>query len=294
MAVGVPADTPPFSGLGARRTCNCEAYRLNCLTGGEWLRNQRGIWRFVYDKKRDLRGGADHPAVWPVALPRRLIRLFTHEGQLVLDPFSGTGTTLLAARDTGRNAVGIDISAEYTNIAERRLKPTLLPTPRQIPVCDTAANVHRWIPPGSVSLVVTSPPYTNILNRERRNVSRRNRRDSRYGTDGRYTDLPGDLGNMPLGRYLTTLGDIFENILGLLRPKGHCVINIADIWVDDRRILLHQMVTDELRDRGYELRNVIIWDRTNIVNGMGIFGYPSNYITMSTTFEYLLDFWRPA
>ena len=50
---------------------------------------------------------------------------------------------------------------------------------------------------------------------------------------------------------------------------------------------------EELRKRGYELRNIIIWDRTNLVNGIGIFGWPSNYITMGVTFEYLLDFWRP-
>jgi len=50
---------------------------------------------------------------------------------------------------------------------------------------------------------------------------------------------------------------------------------------------------EELRKRGYELRNIIIWDRTNVVNQIGIFGWPSNYITMGVTFEYLLDFWRP-
>ncbi|MEW6655224.1 MAG: site-specific DNA-methyltransferase, partial [Bacteroidota bacterium] len=58
-------------------------------------------------------------------------------------------------------------------------------------------------------------------------------------------------------------------------------------------ITIHVALINELRERGYELRNTIIWDRTNIVNKIGIFGYPSNYITMGTTFEYLLDFWRP-
>ena len=43
---------------------------------------------------------------------------------------------------------------------------------------------------------------------------------------------------------------------------------------------------------GYKLRNTIIWDRTNIVNKVGIFGWPSNYITMGTTFEYILHFMR--
>jgi hypothetical protein len=66
------------------------------------------------------------------------------------------------------------------------------------------------------------------------------------------------------------------------------------MWWQNRRITLHIALVEELRKRGYELRNIIIWDRTNIVNRVGIFGWPSNYITMGTTFEYLLDFWRPA
>lgn len=71
------------------------------------------------------------------------------------------------------------------------------------------------------------------------------------------------------------------------------MINVPDMWWEDRRITLHISLVEVLRAVGYELRNIIIWDRTNIVNRIGIFGWPSNYITMGTTFEYLLDFWRP-
>ena len=89
------------------------------------------------------------------------------------------------------------------------------------------------------------------------------------------------------------MGDIYESLLPRLRPRGHCVINVPDMWWENHRITIHISVIDELRKRGYELRNIIIWDRTNIVNRIGIFGWPSNYITMGVTFEYLLDFWRP-
>ena len=88
-------------------------------------------------------------------------------------------------------------------------------------------------------------------------------------------------------------GDIFESLLPLLRPKAHCVINISDMWWQNKRITIHIAIVEELRKRGYELRNIIIWDKTNIVNQIGIFGWPSNYITMGVTYEYLLDFWRP-
>jgi len=98
---------------------------------------------------------------------------------------------------------------------------------------------------------------------------------------------------MEIGKYTEEMGKIFENLLPLLVPKGHCVINVPDMWWKNKRITIHVSLINEFRKIGYELRNIIIWDRTNIVNGVGIFGWPSNYITMGTTFEYLLDFWRP-
>ncbi len=98
---------------------------------------------------------------------------------------------------------------------------------------------------------------------------------------------------MSIESYASAMGDIFEGLLPLLKEKGHCVINVPDMWWENRRITIHVSLIEELRKRGYELRNIIIWDRTNIVNNIGIFGWPSNYITMGVTFEYLLDFWKP-
>ena len=101
------------------------------------------------------------------------------------------------------------------------------------------------------------------------------------------------MGTLELDGYRKAMGDVFEDLLTLLKPKAHCVVNVPDMWWEDRRVTIHIALVDELRSRGYELRNIIIWDRTNVVNRVGIFGWPSNYITMGTTFEYLLDFRRP-
>lgn len=62
-----------------------------------------------------------HPAPFPVDLPRRLIELYTYAGDLVLDPFVGSGTTALAAQQTGRHYVGFDIERDYIELATRRL-----------------------------------------------------------------------------------------------------------------------------------------------------------------------------
>ncbi len=66
-----------------------------------------------------------HPAPFPVEIPRRLIRLYTYQGERVLDPFVGTGTTLVAARALGREAVGYDLSPEYCALAQRKLEGDL-------------------------------------------------------------------------------------------------------------------------------------------------------------------------
>ena len=62
-----------------------------------------------------------HPAPFPVELPRRLIELFTYEGDVVLDPFLGSGTTAVAAIRTGRHYVGFDTDASYVATARRRI-----------------------------------------------------------------------------------------------------------------------------------------------------------------------------
>lgn len=279
--------------IGNTRTCSCPPNHVNCMTAKEWIKCQLGVWQFVYEG-RDIRDKNIHPATFPIALSKRVISLFTHEGELVLDPFVGSGTTLIAARDLNRNAIGFDLQEKYINLCVDRLASNnLLNRAQQLAIQDDARNIPVYLEPETVSMIWTSPPYANLLNRKRLNKSRRDRRNEQFGRVEQYSQDPRDLGTMPIEEYTKAMGDIFEALLPLLRPKAHCVINVPDMWWEDQRITIHVALIEELRKRGYELRNIIIWDRTNIVNRIGIFGWPSNYITMGTTFEYLLDFWRP-
>lgn len=259
----------------------------------EWLKSQLGVWQFTYEN-RDIRDKNVHPATFPISLSKKVIELFTHKGELVLDPFVGSGTTLVTAQDIDRNAVGFDLKEDYIKLCGKRLvTERLFNTSQQIAIQDDAKNISKYFDKESISLIFTSPPYANLLNRERKNKSRRNRKNEQLGRVEQYSQDPRDLGTMEQTQYTSSMGEIFEYILPLLKPKSHCVINIPDMWWKNRRITLHVSLITELRKRGYELRNTIIWDRTNVVNGIGIFGWPSNYITMGVTFEYLLDFWRP-
>ena len=287
----------PVVDLGSERSCDCPTNHINCLTAKEWMKNQIGVWQFNYEK-RDVRDKSLHPAVFPISMARKIIELFSHKGELILDPFVGSGTTLLAAQDTERNALGFDLSEAYVELSESRLTEPRLSAaqPRQLAVQDDARNISQYLSEESLSLIFTSPPYANLLNRKRKNKSRRGdlRKNGQYQKVEQYSQDPRDLGTLPLDKFSAEIAEIYAGLLPLLKLKAHCVINVPDMWWENERITIHMALTDALRAVGYELRNTIIWDRTNIVNKIGIFGWPSNYITMGTTFEYLLDFWRPA
>lgn len=74
-----------------------------------------GVWDFPYPPQKF------HPAAFPIELPKRCIKLFSYVGDLVLDPFVGSGTTLLAAYLLRRRGVGVEISEKYCEVAKQRL-----------------------------------------------------------------------------------------------------------------------------------------------------------------------------
>lgn len=278
------------------RLCSCKPSNINCLTAKEWIKSQLGVWEFYYEK-RDVRDKEAHPATFPINLAKKIIELFTHKGELVLDPFVGSGTTLVAAQDLDRNAVGFDLNKDYIKLSESRLgqqKITDAKT-KQLAICDDARNIPTYLEEETVSCILTSPPYANLLNRKRLNKSRRGetRKNGQYLKVEQYSQDPRDLGTLDIEQYEKEIGAIYKGLLPLLKKKGHCVINVADMWWENKRVPIHIHIVKALQAAGYELRNTIIWDRRNIVNNIGIFGWPSNYITMGTTFEYILDFWRP-
>ncbi len=284
----------PRLDIPAGRACSCSPNHINCLTAKEWILSQIGIWKFSYES-RDIRDKNVHPATFPISLAKKCIELFTHEGELVLDPFVGSGTTLVAGQDVGRNVVGFDLKPEYVATSLGRVQTEYIQPVIQTAICDDARRINSYLDPESINLIVTSPPYSNLLNRPRQNKSRRGklRKNEQYLKVEQYSQDENDLGILDLDQYAEAITSIFTDLLPLLKEKAHCVINVPDIWWENHRITIHISVIQAMQAAGYELRNTIIWDRTNIVNRLGIFGWPSNYITMGTTFEYLLDFWRP-
>jgi len=92
-----------------------EMERLSHIPTDEYSRLFAPVWTDVTGQLR-----RDHPAPYPLEIPRRLIRMFSFAGDTVLDPFGGTGTTGIAALETGRNSVSIEIEPKYVDQIEAR------------------------------------------------------------------------------------------------------------------------------------------------------------------------------
>lgn len=91
--------------------------RQSDITRKEFMDWTNGVWTFMGESKKRI----GHPSPFPIELPRRCIKLFTFVGDAVLDPFLGSGSTLIACALTNRVGVGVEIDRNYCKIAVHRL-----------------------------------------------------------------------------------------------------------------------------------------------------------------------------
>ena len=87
------------------------------ITGDDFKDWVRGVWTFPGESRARI----GHEAPFPRELPKRCIQLFSFREDTVLDPFNGSGTTMIEAIENGRNAIGIDLSRSYCELAEKRI-----------------------------------------------------------------------------------------------------------------------------------------------------------------------------
>jgi len=92
--------------------------REDTIEKNEFLEYTKSIWTFPTESARRV----GHPAPFPIELPYRCIQLYTFKGDVVLDPFMGSGTTALAAIRTARNFIGYDNNKDYVKNAKKRIK----------------------------------------------------------------------------------------------------------------------------------------------------------------------------
>ena len=91
--------------------------RKSDISRSEFIEWTNGVWSFSGESRKKI----GHPAPFPLELPRRCIKLFSFVGDTVLDPFAGSGTTLIAAAMLDRIGIGVEIEPQYCELAKRRI-----------------------------------------------------------------------------------------------------------------------------------------------------------------------------
>jgi len=182
---------------------------LNDLTGREWAIFTKS-W-FMHNppprsKKTTFKNQREilHPAKFPETMISEFIYFFTKKGDIILDPFLGTGSTLVACDQAGRKGIGIEISEKWANIARKRTK--------QIVIQEDARNLAQILKEYDVDEIdfcITSPPYWDMLKKSRGHVKSAHKQREENGLDIIYSKNDKDLGNISdYNEFLEELKDI--------------------------------------------------------------------------------------
>ena len=239
---------------------------------------------------RDSSGAhqADYHGNFIPQIPNQLLRRFTKAGDIVLDPFVGSGTTAIEASRLGRRYIGVELSPTVARQAEQRIhndRLTLFNYPEmtnQGAVADAGIITGDSATPevageiaarlatagsGSVQLLMMHPPYHNII---------------------KFSDDPADLSNCRdvdhfLGRFI----EVYHNLAGFLEPGRHLAVVIGDIyqkreWVPLQNLTtINLIATGELTLKGILVKNMVnsrgkrnrerLWRYRALANGFYIF-----------------------
>ncbi len=252
------------------------ANRANDLTGKEWLQNSFSIWRDL--KKTQEEKVLGHPASFPISLCEKLIKTFSRSNANILDPFNGIGTTMVAAENLNCLGTGIDLSTEYCEIAKKRIKTNKI----KIIQGDSIEELDK-LHKESFDLVITSPPYWDILN-QKRSVDQKEKAS--------YSNKVNDLGNISDYRlFINALKQIFEKVYPLMKHNSYCLINVMDLRKKDKFYPLHSDLAYALREIGFIYDDLIIWDRQSDYNNMKTLGYPYKF-RINKVHEYILIMYK--
>lgn len=252
------------------------------LDGKTWLQYSISVWSDI--RKSGEENGLSHPAIFPNMLPERLIKIYSQEGDLIFDPFAGSGSTLIAAKNLRRYSKGIELSDRFIKLYKQRTNNlNLFDDNEYEPVLEKAdaRDLCNHVKKNSVQLTITSPPYWDILNQ---------RRTADYKETRKYSDFEADLGNIESYEdFLANLKDIFCRVYRVTKKDGFCCVVVMDLRKKDKFYPLHMDIINFMQDIGFRLDDIIIWDRRQEYNNLRPLGYPYVF-RINKVHEFILIF----
>lgn len=225
--------------IRSKKTKRWEPERFEIERSTVWQFEKRGDWA---SHRAEYRGN------WSPQVPRNLLLHYTRKGDMVLDPFVGSGTTLIECRLLGRNCIGIDISPHSVNFTKQVMKEMTKEFMNTLnekitgvdwDVIKGDARNLVFLRDSSFDLVCGQPPYADII---------------------RYTyGVPGDLSHIhDVNIFCKEMESVAVELYRVLKKGKHCAILIGDIRRNKSVIPLGFNVMRSFRRAGFDLQEIII------------------------------------
>jgi hypothetical protein len=231
----------------ARSVTEVRTAAINDINLNRWKEYDDILTDSLWQVERRDGSGAHTAAYWGnfiPQIPNQMMRRYTRRGDWVIDPFAGSGTTLIEARRLGRNALGADLQPAAAELARRLAAVEPAPT-------RTVAEVHSGDSAGldfrallrahgreQAQLLVLHPPYFDII---------------------RFSDDPRDLSNAAsVEAFLAMLGQVVENVSPALERGRYLVLVIGDKYARGEWIPLGFQAMNEVLRRGFSLKSIVV------------------------------------
>ena len=261
---------------------------FNGLTPKEWALLSRSVWRDIKTPPRS-KHRIEHGATFPLDLAERVIKIYSNVGHNVLDPFLGTGTTLVAAKKLGRNGYGFELYKKFYKIAVEQLQQEIIPITEQVSEIkvfnDDCRNLCEYIKPETIHLTLTSPPYANFIYRSVENRNKRHKNSilikanrskvKPYGDDTR------DFGNLEYNEYINEVKQLMKQIFKVTVDGGYNIWVIRDYRLPENGkpyLPVHIDIAKAGEEAGFVWLDLIVWDQ-NENRKLLVLGYPSVFYT---------------
>jgi len=257
---------------------------FNGLTAKEWAALSKNVWNDVSSPRKGKH--LEHGATFPEKLVNRIIRIYTKEGDLVLDPFLGTGTTLEACRNTNRKGIGIELNEKFVKYALEVIERSKYTEANNLKVIhDDCRNLLNYVQKESVQLVVTSPPYANFIRRSVEDREKRHKssliRLENNSTVNPYSEKEQDFGNLEYPVFLLELKELMKKLFIVTKKGGYNVWIVKDYRDTKNKIPyipFHSDLAKIGEEVGFKYHDLIIWDQ-NAQRSLILLGYPSVFYT---------------
>lgn len=199
------------------------------------------IWGFRNRGKWATHNG-DYRGNWSPYIPRNIILRYSKEGDVVLDQFLGSGTTLVETKLLNRKGIGVDINPNAIEIARRNTGFKKENT-TEVEIYNGDARNLEFIDDGSIDLICTHPPYSNII---------------KYSED-----IQGDLSHLNIDDFLKEMKKVSDESFRILKEDKYCAILIGDTRKNKHMIPLGFNVMQVFLSSGFLLKEIIIKEQHN-------------------------------